>query len=137
MEKVLFGANLGWVSRFRTLLLDAIYQVGQILCKIKYMETNHEDTEFITKIKRSESNKGIRNVIIFMLVIAIMWGLAGWIINDGSTLMAIVNIAFLLISLSFASTLVFFLRNRFSGFVSTVISVLVWLLIFGVVRGFF
>ena len=102
------------------------------------MEHNekHHDTEFVDKLMRSENNGAIRNVIIFELVIGVVWGLASRALNDGG-LMAVVNIFFLIVSLILAGTLISFLRSRFSVFISSMLSALIWVLIFGVMRGLF
>ena len=100
------------------------------------MESEQKVSEFIIKFKRQESNTAIRNGIVFELVLAVIWGLFSRALHYG-WLMAVVNIIFLLISLVMANTLAMFLRNRFSGFVSIVITVTIWVLIFGVFRGLF
>lgn len=100
------------------------------------LEQGDGDSESITKLKRSTSNTAIRNGIIFELVLAVVWGLVGRVLQSG-WIMAVVNVVFLLISLLMANVMASFLRNRFSGLVSIIVSAVIWVIIFGLFRGLF
>lgn len=85
---------------------------------------------------KSENKKGLRNSIIFMLVLATIWGIIGNLLSSGG-LMAFVNVVFLLLSILLAIMFQSVLMVRYSKTVSLVIAVLAWILIFGLYRGLF
>jgi ABC-type dipeptide/oligopeptide/nickel transport system permease subunit len=100
------------------------------------MKPEDGDTEFVTKLKRSESNAAIRNAIIFELILAVIWGFAGRILNDG-WLMAAVNIFFLFASVGLSIALISFFNERMPSILGVIITVLLWILFFGLIRGLF
>jgi hypothetical protein len=92
------------------------------------------------KFMRQESLKAVRNIIISELILAAIWVALGKLLPNG-TLTAVVNIVFLLISLSLSISLMKFTQPLFkgslAGFFSLVTAVLIWIVIFGLLRGLF
>lgn len=91
----------------------------------------------INRFLRSEQSKAVRNVIIGEVIVSVVWGLLGRVIPSSGTLMAVVNIAFLALSLLLGWMMAMNLRYRFSSLASGAIAAVVWVLVFGVLRGLF
>lgn len=94
-------------------------------------------SEAVNQLIRVQNRKAVRNVVIGETVLSVVWGILGSVIPSGGTLMALVNIAFLLFSLFLGWAMAMALRFRFSPFMSGILAAVVWILIFGVLRGFF
>lgn len=97
---------------------------------------NKTENNFTNKLETSLNRKGLRNVFIFELVLAGSWIAVGEALSDG-TLMAVFNILFLLISVALLFATYGFLKFWLSKFSSFILAVIVWLIIFGVLRGLF
>lgn len=93
--------------------------------------------EAFNKLMASENRRALRNIVIGEVILSVVWGFLGRVIPSGGTLMVVVNIFFLILSIFLAWAMTTVLRARFSPFISGVLSALAWVLIFGVLRGFF
>jgi hypothetical protein len=92
--------------------------------------------EAFNKLMRSENRRALRNIIIGEVVLSAVWGVLGKVIPSGGTLMAVVNITFFLLSTFLGWAMAMVLRLRFSLFKSGILAAVVWVLVFGVLRGF-
>lgn len=93
--------------------------------------------ESVEGLSRAEYRRRVRFLVGAEVVLAVIWVILGRMLSYG-TLMAVVNIVFLLLSLFLGWAVAFWLsRYRFSTFISGVVSALIWVLIFGLFRGFF
>ncbi len=92
--------------------------------------------EAFNKLMRSENRRALRNIIIGEVVLSAVWGVLGRVISSGGTLMVVVNISFLLLSLFLGWAMATVLRPRFALFKSGILAAVVWVLVFGVLRGF-
>ena len=88
------------------------------------------------RLVRKEFWGGLRSLLIGGLILAVIWGILGWFVPEGWP-MLIVNIICLLLSLGFGMTVVSHLRQRLSLWLSGFIAGLLWVLIFGIIRGLF
>ena|SRR3989442_8856779 len=93
-------------------------------------------SEAFNKVVRLVMRRTLRNIANYEIVLSVAWGILGHHIPPG-TLMAAMNVGFLVLSLILAWEMAKTIRFWLSPFVSGALSAAVWVLVFTIFRAAF
>ncbi|MBI2830796.1 MAG: hypothetical protein HYX79_00870 [Chloroflexi bacterium] len=94
------------------------------------------DSDKFNELVRQEFWRALRNIVIGGIVLAVIWGLLGWFVPEGWP-MLVVNIICLLLSIGFGLIMMQALKMVLPRWLSILLSALLWIFFFGLIRGLF